>query len=123
MILSHINYCNALFYNLLEYLLLELTKVLYSAVRFIFGLRGSALRMHKLPYLKNLHVLPVKFRIEFKIALLTHKCLHGYASTYWKNLINSRSVSARYSLRVKVNLHSIRFSYVFVRFFYVFASP
>ena len=97
LILSHIDYCNALFYNLPEYLLHKLTKVLYSAVRFIFGLRGSALRKHMLPYLKSLHFLPVKFRIEFKIALLTHKCLHGYAPTYLKNLINSRSVSERYS--------------------------
>ena len=55
---------------------------------------------HMLPYLKSLHFLPVKFRIEFKIALLTHKCLHGYAPTCLKNLINSRSVSERYSLRV-----------------------
>ena len=85
LILSHIDYCNALFYNLLEYLLHKLTKVLYSAVRFIFGLRGSALRKHMLPYLKSLHFLPVKFRI---------------APTYLKNLINSRSVSERYSLRV-----------------------
>ena len=100
LILSHIDYCNALFYNLPEYLLHKLTKVLYSAVRFIFGLRGSALRKHMLPYLKSLHFLPVKYRIEFKIALLTHKCLHGYAPTYLKNLINSRSVSERYSLRV-----------------------
>ena len=50
--------------------------------------------------MKSLHFLPVKFHIEFKIALLTHKCLHGYAPTYSKNLINSRSVSARYSWRV-----------------------
>ena len=97
LILSHIDYCNALFYNLPEYLLHKLTKVLYSAVRFIFGLRGSALRMHMLPYLKSLHFLPDKFRIEFKIAMLTHKCLHA---TYLKNLINSRSDSERYSLRV-----------------------
>ena len=46
LILSHIDDCNALFYNLPEYLLHKLTKVLYSAVRFIFGLRGSALRKH-----------------------------------------------------------------------------
>ena len=55
-------------------------------MRFIFGLSGSSLRMHLLPYLKRLHFLPVKFRIEFKIALLIHKCLHGYAPTYLKNL-------------------------------------
>ena len=53
-----------------------------------------------LPYLKSLVFLLVKYRIEFKIGLLTHKCLHGYAAIYSKNLINSRSVSARYSLRV-----------------------
>ena len=44
--------------------------------------------------------LPVKFCIKFKTVLLTHKCLHSSAPTYSKNLINSRSVSARYSLRV-----------------------
>ena len=97
LILSHIDYCNALFYNLPECLWHKLTKVLYSAVRFILGLRGSALRMHMLLYSKSLHFLPVKFRIEFNIALLAHKCLHGYAPTYWKNLINTRSVLARCS--------------------------
>ena len=71
LMLSHIDYCNALFYNVPEYLLHKLTKVLYAAVRFIFGLRGSALRMHMQPYMKRLHSLPVKFHIEFKIALLT----------------------------------------------------
>ena len=73
LILPHIDYCNALFCNLTEYLLHELTKVLFSAVRFIFGLRGSVLRMHMLPYLKSLHFLPVKFCTAFKIALLTHQ--------------------------------------------------
>ena len=82
-----------------ENLLHRLTKVLQAAVRFIFGLRGSALCMHMLSYRKSLHFLPVKFRIEFKIALLTHKYLHGYAPTFLKNLIYSRAVSARYSLR------------------------
>ena len=100
LILFHIDYCNAVFYSPPEYLLHKLTKVLYSAVSFIFGLCCSTLRMHMLPYLKSLHFLPVKFRIEFKIALLTHKCRHGYAPTYSKNLINSPSVSERYSLRV-----------------------
>ena len=69
-------------------------------MRFIFGLRGSALRMHMPLYLKSLYFLSVKFRIEFKIVLLTHKCLRDYAPTYLKNLINSRSVSERYCLHV-----------------------
>ena len=100
MILSQIDYCNALFYNLPEILLKKLTKVLYACVRYVFGLRGSALRLHMLPFLKRLHILPVKFRIEFKIALLTHKCLHGNAPTYLKELICARPASTRYCLRV-----------------------
>ena len=37
----------------------------------------------------------------FKIALLTHKCLHGCALTCLKNLINLfASVLTKYSLRV-----------------------
>ena len=63
-------------------LLKKLTKVLYAGVRFIFGLQGTASRLHMLPFLKRLHTLPIKFRIEFKIALLTHKCLHGNAPAY-----------------------------------------
>ena len=35
-----------------------------------------------------------------KNKIRAHKCLHGYAPTYLKNLINFHSVSARYTLRV-----------------------
>ena len=98
--LFYIDYCSALFYDLPEYLLRKLTKVLYAAMRFIFGFSGPALCMHMLPYLKHLHFLPVKFHIKFKIGLLTRKRRHSYAPTYLKNLINFRSFSARYSLPV-----------------------
>ena len=81
-------------------LLKKLTKVLYAGVRFIFGLHGTASRLHMLPFLKRLHILPVKFRIEFKIALLTHKCLHGNAPAYLRKLICPRFASTCYCLRV-----------------------
>ena len=87
MILSHIGYCNPLFYNLPEILLKNLTTVLYTGVKFIFGLHGTASRLHILPFSKRLHILPIKFRIEFKIALLTHKCLHENAPAYLRKLI------------------------------------
>ena len=101
LILSHIDYCNALFYNLPEYLLHKLTKVLYAAVGLVFGLRGSARRSHMLPFLKNLHILPVKFRIKihYKIVLLTYKCIHGTSSDYLQNLIYYYPASS-YNLRV-----------------------
>ena len=70
----------------------QVDKSLYSAARFIFGFCGSALHLHMLPHLKSLHFLPVRFSVACKIVLLTHKCLHDYAQTYLKNLINSRSL-------------------------------
>ena len=70
-------------------LLKKLTKVLYAGVRSIFGLYGTASRLHMLPFLKRLHILPIKFRIEFKIALLTHKCLHRNAPAYLGKLMSS----------------------------------
>ena len=73
-------------------LLKKLTKVLYAGVRFIFGLHGTASRLHMLPFLKRLHILPIKFHIEFKIALLTHKCLHGNASALLFRKIDMSSI-------------------------------
>ena len=35
-----------------------------------------------------------------KNKIRAHKCRHGYALTCLKNLINSRSVSTKYTLRV-----------------------
>ena len=80
-----------------------LTKVLYAGVTFIFGLHSILLRactMRILPFLKRLHILPIKFCIEFKIALLTHKCLHGNAPAYLRKLICPRFAPTRYCLRV-----------------------
>ena len=53
---------------------------------------------NKTPLLCDLHWLPVKFRIEFKILLITFKGLKGLASTYIDSLISIKSIS-RYDLR------------------------
>ena len=42
---------------------------------------------HITPVLRDLHWLPVKFRIMYKILLLTYKCLHGLAPEYLTDLI------------------------------------
>ena len=42
---------------------------------------------HITPLLFDLHWLPVKFRIEFKILLITFKALKGLARTYIDSLI------------------------------------
>ena len=45
-----------------------------------------------------LHWLPVKYRIDFKILLITYNAIHGLAPAYLSELITLKTVS-RYSLR------------------------
>ena len=53
---------------------------------------------HITPSLISLHWLPVTHRIEFKIAMLVHKCIYGVAPQYLLDLIKIK-VSSRYQLR------------------------
>ena len=50
---------------------------------------GSSRRDHITPVLKNLHWLPVRSRITFKILLLTYKILNGHSPSYLIALISS----------------------------------
>ena len=53
---------------------------------------------HTTPVLRGLHWLPVKFRVEFKIALLVYKTLNGLAPQYLSELLVVKP-RTRYSLR------------------------
>ncbi len=53
---------------------------------------------HITPTLKDLHWLPVKFRIDFKILLIVFKALHGLAPDYISELITIKPPSS-YSMR------------------------
>ena len=50
---------------------------------------GKSLYDHVTPCLIDLHWLPVRFRVDFKIAVLTFKCLNGLAPHYLSSLIES----------------------------------
>ena len=63
-------------------------RVLYLAPRYC----------HITPILYELHWLPVTFRIEFKIIIITHKAIHGTAPNYLSSLVNFKPNSS-YSLR------------------------
>ena len=98
-ILSHLDYCNAVYGALTESNLQKLQKIQNSAVRFIFNLYGKKRFEHITPYLKKLHFLPVRFRIMYKVALLVYKCLNNLAPTYLIELLRLRSINS-YNLRV-----------------------
>ena len=54
---------------------------------------------HITPVLHQLHWLPVSFRINFKILLLTFKAIHGLAPSYINDLVKIRPLNSRYRLR------------------------
>ena len=49
--------------------------------------------------MRVLHWLPVKYRIVFKILLLTFKAIHKLAPTYISELVSLKDTGGRYYLR------------------------
>ena len=85
-VISRIDYCNNILYGLPTVEHKKLQRVQNIAARLI---TGSNRRDHITPVLKNLHWLPIKLRITFKILLLIYKILNGQSPTYLTLLISS----------------------------------
>ena len=77
-VISRIDYCNSILYGLPTAEHEKQQRVQNIAARLI---TGSGRRDHITPVLKNLHWLPIKSRITFKILLLTYKILNGQSPT------------------------------------------
>ena len=75
LVISRLDYCNSLMYghyqlikslNYREYVQNSAARLVYMVPKFV----------HISPLLKELHCLPVKYRIEFKILTLTFQGIH-----------------------------------------------
>ena len=73
LVLSRVDYCNSLYYSLANFLLAKLQRILNSAARLIFRLSPSTPTSS---YLQQLHWLPIRQRIIFKILLCAHRFVH-----------------------------------------------
>jgi len=79
LVLTRLDYGNALLVGLPQQQLAKLQSVLHAAARLINGARKFD---HITPMLLDLHWLPISRRIEFKLAVLAFRCLRGLAPSY-----------------------------------------
>ena len=87
--------CNGLLYGLPDCEIIKLQRLQNAAARLLTSSRKYD---HITPVLQELHWLPVRYRIHFKILLLTYKALNCMTPAYISDLINVRK-HARFSLR------------------------
>ena len=81
---SGMDYCNAVLFGCPTNVIDKLQKLQNCSARVVVGVRKFD---HITPVLKELHWLPVTSRINYKIALMVFKCLHGQAPGYLTDLI------------------------------------
>ena len=79
LVLSRLDYGSATLAGLPARQLDRLRSVLHASARLIYSARKSD---HVTPLLRDLHWLRYPQRIEFRLAVLTFRCLHGAAPQY-----------------------------------------
>lgn len=84
LILSRLDYCNSCLRGISEKQIQRLQKVQNTAACIISLEKSSA---HITPVLQDLHCLPMKMRIEYKILSLTYSCLGGTTPCYFQELL------------------------------------
>jgi hypothetical protein len=102
LIVSRLDYCNCLLAALPDCALNKLRLVQNVAARLI---TGTARRAHITPVLRQLHWLPIRQRITFKVMCLTYKAIHeDSAPSYLRELVQQRQVRALRSNTVALQL-------------------
>ena len=93
---SRLDYCNGLLAGASAKDLGRLQKVQNAATRFIIGRRSIKSTSG---YRKQLHFLPVANRIQYKLCLLTYKCLNGLSPRYVSDLVQCRKQKTKHLRR------------------------
>ena len=82
---TRLDYCNSLFLSLTDFELRRFQLVQNSLCRVV---SRSSKYSHITPQLKKLYCLPVKYRVQIKIGLITYKILNQGQPVYLRELIH-----------------------------------
>ena len=82
LVISHLDYSNALYIGLSKCELKRLQRVQNIASKLVLQAEDSATRR-----LKLLHWLPIHLRIKYKVLTMVYKCLHNQAPRYLQELL------------------------------------
>ena len=104
LITLHLDYCNAIFSGIPNCLLDHLQCVQNASAKLVCNKRKYDSNRECLMYL---HWLPIRARIDHKIAVMVHKCLNDKAPDYLKDLLTVNQPT-------RVGLHSSKFSNILV---------
>ena len=96
LIVSKVDYCNSLLVGLPNVVLKKIQSILNRSARLIFNLPP---RVPTTPFLIDLHWLPVKARIEFKICLIVFKSLKFSQPLYIRELLHPPVYESHLGLR------------------------
>ena len=103
-VITRLDYCNSLYYELPVYLLKGIQRVFNKAARLIVN-KPPWERIT--PVLIGLHWLPIKARITFKICVLTYLALNEGVPKYLKEYLVSFSIDSKMVLRHSADKHRL----------------
>jgi len=86
LVISRLDYCNCVLAGLQATTVAPLQRVLHAAARLVNGLRPHD---HETSALKELHWLPIKQRVDYKLCLLVHKVTVCQVSSYLTGMLTA----------------------------------
>jgi hypothetical protein len=92
---SHMDYCNSVLYGAPKSSIAKLQRVQNMLARVVVN---KPRHTPSTELLQSLHWLPVKERIDFKVALLTYKVRHSSTPDYLYNLLSDRVIHSSVTL-------------------------